>query len=156
MHPSFGRYTLTPPGDSPCARVGHSCSYLPPVDDAKRGKVFIVGGADPNRSFSDVHTMDLGKTSSGRACVYSLRAGLARTRAFLGTPVQNTAGFSFKERNITERSLRSQQSIQPIHHVLGRKNPCGALDIQPFIYQLFLRETSMTPPPLPSTYPINH
>ncbi|XP_022279537.1 rab9 effector protein with kelch motifs isoform X3 [Canis lupus familiaris] len=52
-------YTLTPPGDSPCARVGHSCSYLPPVGDAKRGKVFIVGGADPNRSFSDVYTMDL-------------------------------------------------------------------------------------------------
>ncbi|KAM8944578.1 rab9 effector protein with kelch motifs isoform 3-T3 [Lycaon pictus] len=53
-------YTLTPPGHSPCARVGHSCSYLPPVGDAKRGKVFIVGGADPNRSFSDVYTMDLG------------------------------------------------------------------------------------------------
>ncbi|KAM6169138.1 rab9 effector protein with kelch motifs [Rhynchocyon petersi] len=53
-------YTLTPPGDSPCARVGHSCSYLPPVGDAKNGKVFIVGGANPNRSFSDVHTMDLG------------------------------------------------------------------------------------------------
>ncbi|XP_042819252.1 rab9 effector protein with kelch motifs isoform X2 [Panthera tigris] len=53
-------YTLTPTGDSPCARVGHSCSYLPPVGDAKRGKVFIVGGADPSRSFSDVHTMDLG------------------------------------------------------------------------------------------------
>ncbi|XP_045428017.1 rab9 effector protein with kelch motifs isoform X2 [Pipistrellus kuhlii] len=52
-------YTLTPAGDSPCARVGHSCSYLPPVGDAKRGRVFIVGGADPNRSFSDVHTMDL-------------------------------------------------------------------------------------------------
>ncbi|PNI69308.1 RABEPK isoform 6, partial [Pan troglodytes] len=55
------RYTLTVPGDSPCARVGHSCSYLPSVGNAKRGKVFIVGGANPNRSFSDVHTMDLGK-----------------------------------------------------------------------------------------------
>uniref|UniRef100_A0AAF6Z0X4 Rab9 effector protein with kelch motifs n=1 Tax=Bos taurus TaxID=9913 RepID=A0AAF6Z0X4_BOVIN len=53
-------YTLTLVGDSPCARVGHSCSYLPPVGDAERGKVFIVGGADPNRSFSDVHTIDLG------------------------------------------------------------------------------------------------
>ncbi|XP_032334317.1 rab9 effector protein with kelch motifs isoform X1 [Camelus ferus] len=53
-------YTLTLTGDSPCARVGHSCSYLPPVGDSKSGKVFIVGGADPNRSFSDVHTMDLG------------------------------------------------------------------------------------------------
>ncbi|XP_047380216.1 rab9 effector protein with kelch motifs isoform X1 [Sciurus carolinensis] len=53
-------YTLTPPGDNPCARVGHSCSYLPPVGNAKRGKVVIVGGANPNRSFSDVHTMNLG------------------------------------------------------------------------------------------------
>ncbi|XP_038192226.1 rab9 effector protein with kelch motifs isoform X2 [Arvicola amphibius] len=53
-------YTLTLPGDKPCPRVGHSCSYLPPVGDAKRGKVFIVGGANPNQSFSDVHTMDLG------------------------------------------------------------------------------------------------
>ncbi|XP_008823030.1 rab9 effector protein with kelch motifs isoform X2 [Nannospalax galili] len=53
-------YTLTAPGDRPCPRVGHSCSYLPPVGDAKRGKVFIVGGANPNQSFSDVHIMDLG------------------------------------------------------------------------------------------------
>ncbi|XP_037060407.1 rab9 effector protein with kelch motifs isoform X3 [Peromyscus leucopus] len=53
-------YTLTCPGDKPCPRVGHSCSYLPPVGDDKRGKVFIVGGANPNQSFSDVHTMDLG------------------------------------------------------------------------------------------------
>lgn len=53
-------YTLTLPGDKPCPRVGHSCSYLPPVGDAKRGKVFIVGGANPNQSFSDVYTMDLG------------------------------------------------------------------------------------------------
>nr|XP_008271528.1 rab9 effector protein with kelch motifs isoform X1 [Oryctolagus cuniculus]XP_008271529.1 rab9 effector protein with kelch motifs isoform X1 [Oryctolagus cuniculus]XP_008271530.1 rab9 effector protein with kelch motifs isoform X1 [Oryctolagus cuniculus]XP_051693093.1 rab9 effector protein with kelch motifs isoform X1 [Oryctolagus cuniculus] len=60
-------YTLTPHGESPCARVGHSCSYLPPVGDAKRGKVFIVGGANPNRSFSDVHTMDLGAHQWDRA-----------------------------------------------------------------------------------------
>ncbi|ERE71180.1 rab9 effector protein with kelch motifs isoform X2 [Cricetulus griseus] len=53
-------YTLTRPGDKPCPRVGHSCSYLPPAGDAKRGKVFIVGGANPNQSFSDVHIMDLG------------------------------------------------------------------------------------------------
>ncbi|CAH6788952.1 Rabepk [Phodopus roborovskii] len=52
-------YTLTRPGDKPCPRVGHSCSYLPPVGDAKKGKVFIVGGANPNQSFSDVHIMDL-------------------------------------------------------------------------------------------------
>ncbi|KAM5299858.1 rab9 effector protein with kelch motifs isoform 2-T2 [Ctenodactylus gundi] len=52
-------YTLTPAGDGPCARVGHSCSYLPPVGDAQRGKIFIVGGANPSQSFSDVHTVDL-------------------------------------------------------------------------------------------------
>ncbi|XP_038960700.1 rab9 effector protein with kelch motifs isoform X11 [Rattus norvegicus] len=56
----FGRYTLTCPGDKPCPRVGHSCSYFPPVGEAEKGKVFIVGGANPNQSFSDVHTMDLG------------------------------------------------------------------------------------------------
>ncbi|XP_055475169.1 rab9 effector protein with kelch motifs isoform X2 [Psammomys obesus] len=53
-------YALTHSGDRPCPRVGHSCSYIPPVGDAKRGKVFIVGGANPNQSFSDVHSMDLG------------------------------------------------------------------------------------------------
>lgn len=53
-------YTLTCPGDRPCPRVGHSCSYFPPVGDAESGKIFIVGGANPNQSFSDVHTMDLG------------------------------------------------------------------------------------------------
>ncbi|XP_051022622.1 rab9 effector protein with kelch motifs [Acomys russatus] len=52
-------YTLSRPGDRPCPRVGHSCSYFHPVGDAKRGKVFIVGGANPNQSFSDVHSMDL-------------------------------------------------------------------------------------------------
>eukprot|EP00073_Rattus_norvegicus_P035154 XP_008759957.1 PREDICTED: rab9 effector protein with kelch motifs isoform X10 [Rattus norvegicus] len=60
----FGRYTLTCPGDKPCPRVGHSCSYFPPVGEAEKGKVFIVGGANPNQSFSDVHTMDLARTWS--------------------------------------------------------------------------------------------
>ena len=83
IYPPFGRYTLTLVGDSPCARVGHSCSYLPPVGDAERGKVFIVGGADPNRSFSDVHTIDLGKTSSGGD--------------FPGGPVVGTPSFRCRE-----------------------------------------------------------
>ncbi|XP_031517585.1 rab9 effector protein with kelch motifs-like [Papio anubis] len=69
-------YTLTLPGDSPCARVGHSCSYLPPVGNAKRGKVFIVGGANPNRSFSDVHAMDLGKTRAAEYVPSGQRTGL--------------------------------------------------------------------------------
>lgn len=67
-------YTLTPSGEIPCARVGHSCSYLPPVGGDKRGKIFIVGGANPSRSFSDVHTMDLGAHRWARARLEGLLA----------------------------------------------------------------------------------
>ncbi|XP_005279472.2 rab9 effector protein with kelch motifs isoform X2 [Chrysemys picta bellii] len=52
-------YTLVPLGESPSARVGHNCLYLPPVPTAGKGKVVIVGGADPNGSFSDAHIIDL-------------------------------------------------------------------------------------------------
>ena len=146
---------MTPVGDSPCARVGHSCSYLPPVGDAERGKVFIVGGADPNRSFSDVHTIDLGKTNScgefpggpmagtlhlhcslipgrGIGILHATRRGqkkkrpaaaehtpyMAREQGFVLPAMtipktissDQTAGFSSEKMNITERSLRSQQT----------------------------------------------
>ncbi|XP_050782179.1 rab9 effector protein with kelch motifs isoform X2 [Gopherus flavomarginatus] len=52
-------YTLVPLGESPSARVGHNCLYLPPALTTGKGKVVIVGGADPNGSFSDVHIIDL-------------------------------------------------------------------------------------------------
>ncbi|XP_051835614.1 rab9 effector protein with kelch motifs isoform X2 [Antechinus flavipes] len=52
-------YSLAPPGLGPCARVGHNCLYLPPGQDTDRGKVFVVGGANPNGSFSDVYCIDL-------------------------------------------------------------------------------------------------
>ncbi|XP_037735542.1 rab9 effector protein with kelch motifs [Chelonia mydas] len=54
-------YTLVPLGESPSARVGHNCLYLPPVPAAGKGKVVIIGGADPNGSFSDAHIIDLDK-----------------------------------------------------------------------------------------------
>lgn len=123
IHPSFGRYTLTPPGDSPCARVGHSCSYLPPVGDAKRGKVFIVGGADPSRSFSDVHTMDLGKTSScgaralwpeSRTCATGHDQTIRKNTGW-----DQRAGFSSKKMNVTERPLTSQQTSTNQYLILG-------------------------------------
>ena len=61
--------------------------------------VFIVGGADPNRSFSDVHTIDLGKTSSGGD--------------FPGSPVVGTPSFHCSE--------------DVFHPWLGNKDtmPCG-------------------------------
>ncbi|XP_068938853.1 rab9 effector protein with kelch motifs isoform X2 [Petaurus breviceps papuanus] len=52
-------YSLAPPGHGPCARVGHNCLYLPPGQDTDQGKVFVVGGANPNGSFSDVYCIDL-------------------------------------------------------------------------------------------------
>ncbi|XP_074829755.1 rab9 effector protein with kelch motifs isoform X3 [Natator depressus] len=54
-------YTLFPLGEGPSARVGHNCLYLPPAPAAGKGKVVIVGGADPNGSFSDAHIIDLDK-----------------------------------------------------------------------------------------------
>lgn len=129
MHPPFGRYTLTPPGDSPCARVGHSCSYLPPVGDAKRGKVFIVGGADPNRSFSDVYTMDLGKTSSCGACALSpgsRACAIAHDQNICkNTSSDEITGLLSKKMNITEKSLTFQQTFGihlPIQYLLFKGN----------------------------------
>uniref|UniRef100_A0A8C8RR48 Rab9 effector protein with kelch motifs n=1 Tax=Pelusios castaneus TaxID=367368 RepID=A0A8C8RR48_9SAUR len=52
-------YTLVPLGESPSARVGHNCLYLPQAPTAGKGKVVIIGGADPSGSFSDAHIIDL-------------------------------------------------------------------------------------------------
>lgn len=65
--------------------------------------------------------------------------------------------------NITEKSLSSQQTSgthAPNQYLLfggwGSQSLFRALDIQPFLHQIFLRETSMAPPPFPSTYLISH
>ncbi|XP_078502189.1 rab9 effector protein with kelch motifs isoform X2 [Lissotriton helveticus] len=52
-------YDLIPRGQCPSARVGHNCLYLPPAEDGRKGKVVIVGGANPNGSFSDAYIIDL-------------------------------------------------------------------------------------------------
>ncbi|KAG9353907.1 hypothetical protein JZ751_012031 [Albula glossodonta] len=48
------------PEDRPRASVcvGHTCTYLP-GKDAGKGKIVIVGGANPNGSFSESHIFDL-------------------------------------------------------------------------------------------------
>ncbi|MBN3278020.1 RABEK protein, partial [Polyodon spathula] len=56
----FFRYALVPRGESPGVRVGHTCTYLPSITDNQgKGKILIVGGANPNGSFSDSHIIDL-------------------------------------------------------------------------------------------------
>ncbi|KAK1155676.1 rab9 effector protein with kelch motifs isoform X1 [Acipenser oxyrinchus oxyrinchus] len=53
-------YALVPRGESPGVRVGHTCTYLPSAaDNQGKGKILIVGGANPNGSFSDSHIIDL-------------------------------------------------------------------------------------------------
>lgn len=51
---------MIPRGGGPGVSVGHTCIYLPSEDDGK-GKVLIIGGANPNGSFSESHVINLGK-----------------------------------------------------------------------------------------------
>ncbi|XP_075435512.1 rab9 effector protein with kelch motifs isoform X2 [Ascaphus truei] len=52
-------YALVPRGEGPSSRVGHTCMYVPPSDVSAKGKVLILGGADPSCCFSDAHIIDL-------------------------------------------------------------------------------------------------
>ncbi|MBN3324404.1 RABEK protein, partial [Atractosteus spatula] len=51
-------YALVPAGEGPGERVGHTCTYIP-GKDGRKGKILIVGGANPNGSFSDSYIIDL-------------------------------------------------------------------------------------------------
>ncbi|XP_069744414.1 rab9 effector protein with kelch motifs isoform X1 [Narcine bancroftii] len=50
-------YAFVPRGESPDVRVGHTLTYIP--EASGKGKVVIVGGANPNGSFSDAHILEL-------------------------------------------------------------------------------------------------
>ncbi|XP_042334721.1 rab9 effector protein with kelch motifs [Sceloporus undulatus] len=53
-------YSFVPFGESPCARVGHASFYLPSLEpSSQKGNVVVVGGANPNGSFSDSHIISL-------------------------------------------------------------------------------------------------
>lgn len=54
---------MVPRGGGPGVSVGHTCAYVPAKDSGK-GKILIVGGANPNGSFSESHVLDLGKDLS--------------------------------------------------------------------------------------------
>ncbi|XP_061118668.1 rab9 effector protein with kelch motifs isoform X2 [Conger conger] len=51
-------YAVVPRGGGPGVSVGHTCAYIPGKDSGK-GKILIVGGANPNGSFSESHVLDL-------------------------------------------------------------------------------------------------
>ncbi|TRY57181.1 hypothetical protein DNTS_003268 [Danionella cerebrum] len=51
-------YVLQPSGEPPGVTVGHTCTFLPP-SEAGKGKIVIVGGANPSGSFSESHVINL-------------------------------------------------------------------------------------------------
>ena len=50
-------YVLSPEGEGPCIRVGHTCTYFA---KGQQRLVLVIGGANPDRSFADVHILNLG------------------------------------------------------------------------------------------------
>lgn len=51
-------YSLIPRGASPGVSVGHTCTFIPSREEGK-GRIFIVGGANPSGSFSLSHIINL-------------------------------------------------------------------------------------------------
>ncbi|KAM9318301.1 rab9 effector protein with kelch motifs [Pholidichthys leucotaenia] len=51
-------YCLMPRGSVPGVSVGHTCIFVPSGEGGK-GRILIVGGADPSGSFSDSHIINL-------------------------------------------------------------------------------------------------
>ena len=49
-------YVLSPDGDPPCIRVGHTCTFV----GGEPRRVLVIGGANPDGSFADVYSLDLG------------------------------------------------------------------------------------------------
>ncbi|KAG8554295.1 hypothetical protein GDO81_003752 [Engystomops pustulosus] len=52
-------YAFSPSGEAPSPRVGHTCLYVPGSDVQGKGKMVVVGGADPGSCYSEVHIIDL-------------------------------------------------------------------------------------------------
>lgn len=51
-------YVVVPTGAGPAVSVGHTCTFLP-SSDAGKGRIVIVGGANPEGSFSDSYMINL-------------------------------------------------------------------------------------------------
>lgn len=49
-----------PRGSAPGVSVGHTCTFIPSVEGGK-GRIFIIGGANPSGSFLHSHVINLGK-----------------------------------------------------------------------------------------------
>lgn len=57
---------LSPAGEGPSARVGHTSLFLGGKNEGdlqgnERGRILIIGGANPDGAFNDVYNIDLSK-----------------------------------------------------------------------------------------------
>ncbi|XP_051956784.1 rab9 effector protein with kelch motifs [Xyrauchen texanus] len=50
-------YVVVPTGCAPGVSVGHTCTYLP--SDGGKGRILVIGGANPNGSFTDSYIISL-------------------------------------------------------------------------------------------------
>ena len=58
-------YVLSPGGEGPSVRVGHTCTYQGWKSEGTQsenpeGRVLIIGGANPDGPFDEVYILDLG------------------------------------------------------------------------------------------------
>lgn len=52
-------YVLATEGDAPSMRVGTSATFMPGKAEDDEGKLFFIGGANPDGTFSEVNVLDL-------------------------------------------------------------------------------------------------
>ena len=56
-------YVLSPHGEGPSVRVGHTCIFLGGKNEnpqVNKGQILIIGGANPDGAFNDVFSIDIG------------------------------------------------------------------------------------------------
>lgn len=55
---------LSPSGDGPSERVGHTCLFFGGKNDGDlhrdRSQILIIGGANPDGPFNEVYSIDIG------------------------------------------------------------------------------------------------
>lgn len=52
-------YSVSGLGESPFMRVGHSMVHHRAGEESSKGKLYIIGGANPSGSFNEVYTFDM-------------------------------------------------------------------------------------------------
>ncbi|XP_038046504.1 rab9 effector protein with kelch motifs-like [Patiria miniata] len=52
-------YVISSMGQHPSVRVGHTCSYVPGKTPDDKGRLVVIGGADPSGAYAETYQLDL-------------------------------------------------------------------------------------------------